>query len=421
MKIVTANEIFKSSKIKNDSENLENIVRNVIKDVKINKDKALRKYTKKFDKVEILDFEIKNDEIKKAYSKVDKKSINILKKASKNIEFFAKKQKEMYKDFRIDKDGLTLGQKIIPIETVGCYVPGGRYPLVSSVLMSVIPAKVAGVKNIIVCSPKITSEIIVAADMACANKIYNIGGIQAIAAMAYGTKSIPKVDMIVGPGNKYVTEAKKQVFGTVGIDFIAGPSELLIIADNFSNPEYISADLLSQMEHDPNAKTYLITDSKEIVESVKKEIDIQIEKLITKDTAKFSFKNAKIIITKDIDEATSISNKIAPEHLEIQIKNPEKIISKLKNYGSLFLGNNSAEVFGDYCTGPNHILPTNGSARFTGGLSVGNFLRIQTYQKVSENKIDEMVNISSKIAEIEGLDAHKKSAEIRVKSRRKTK
>lgn len=418
MKVTSISKIIKSSDQVYDFEDIDNVVKKIIEEVRKNGDIAVKKYTKKFDGINISNFEIGKNDVKRAYDLVDKKTVNLIKKAGINIEFFAKKQKEIYKDFEVNKNGLILGQKVIPIESVGCYVPGGRYPLVSSVLMTVIPAKVAGVKNIVVCSPNICPEIIIAADLTGANRIFNLGGVQAIAAMAFGTKSVPKVDKIVGPGNNYVTAAKKYVYGTVGIDFIAGPSELLVIADESSNVEYIASDLLGQMEHDPNAKTYLVTTSKKIADGVTKEIKSQIKKLKTEVVAEQSLKNGKIIFVSNLNEAVKVSNKIAPEHLEIQIKKPNAIITKLNNYGSLFIGMNSAEVFGDYCSGTNHVLPTNGAAKYSGGLSVGNFLKIVTYQKICDKKLNEMIEVASKIAEIEGLDAHKKSAEIRRKTQK---
>ena len=412
MKVITYDKMKFFSDVGQDYSSLD-IVEKILKDVRKNGDAAVKKYTKEFDRYDLNELEITSEEIKKAYKKVDKQTLGSIKKAAKNIEFFAKKQKSIYKEFEVKLKDTVLGQKIMPIERVGCYIPGGRYPLVSTVLMSVIPAKIAGVKEIIVCSPKITPEIIVTADLVGANRIFNIGGVQAIGAMAYGTKSVPKVDKIVGPGNKYVTAAKKYVYGAVGIDFIAGPSELLIIADETSNVKFIAADFLGQMEHDPNAKIYLITTSKKIAEETKNEIEQQIKLLKTKKIAKLSSKNGVIILVKDLFQAIEICNKIAPEHLEIQIKNPESFSKKLKNYGSLFIGNYSAEVFGDYCSGTNHILPTNGASRYTGGLSVGDFLKIVTYQKIGKDSVKEMIEIASKISDIEGLDAHKKSAEIR--------
>ena len=354
------------------------IVKKIINQVKQKGDSAILKYNIKFDKNYNKNFEVTKKQIKQAYNKVDKETIKAIKYAMKNIKDFAKAQLNQLKDFELKRNYGTIGQKIIPIETVGCYVPGGNFSLLSSALMSVVPAKVAGVKNIIVCSPKIKPEVIVAADLAGANRIFNIGGVQAIAALAYGTKQIPKVDKIVGPGNKYVAEAKKQLYGEVGIDFIAGPSEIMIIADETSDTNIIKADLEAQREHDKEAKIYLIIASK-----------------------------------SNIGQAIKKANETAPEHIELIVKNPEKYIKKLKNYGSLFIGPRSGVVFGDYCSGTNHILPTNKAAKYSGGLSVRDFVKIQTYQKLKPNK--KMIKTAIKLAALEGLEKHKKSAELRVK------
>jgi|TARA_Y100000310_G_C20696561_1_gene826146 histidinol dehydrogenase len=354
-------------------------VTKIIKNVKRKGDKAILKYNIKFDKNKNKKFEITREQIKEAYRQTDKETIKAIKYAIKNISDFANAQLKQFKDFELKRDYGVIGQKMIPIENVGCYVPGGNFPLLSSALMSVIPAKIAGVKNIVVCSPKIKPEVIVAADLAGATRIFNIGGIQAIAALAYGTKQIPKVDKIVGPGNKYVTEAKKQVFGDVGIDFIAGPSEILIITDETANKEFIKADLKAQKEHDKDAKIWVL-----------KTNDAQIEQTIKK------------------------ANEIAPEHLELFVKNPKKYINKLRNYGSLFIGNSSGVVFGDYCSGTNHILPTNKASRYTGGLSVKDFIKLQTYQKIKPNK--KLIKSTMKLAKIEGLEKHRTSAELRLKS-----
>jgi histidinol dehydrogenase len=387
-------------------------VRKIIFDVKKNGDKAVKSYNKKFDKIIIDNFEVSKEEIADAYTKVDSDVIGALKKAAANIKSFAEKQMSDIKDLKLKNDTIELGHRIVPIQSVGCYVPGGQYPLPSTALMSVIPARVAGVKNVFVFSPKIQPVTIVAADIAGADKIYKIGGVQAIAAMAFGTKQIPKVDKIVGPGNKYVAAAKKEVFGTVGIDMIAGPSEVLVIADDSANPAFIAADLLAQAEHDIDARANLITLSKSLADKVQSQIKIQLSKLSTKDIAVKSIKKGNIILVDSLDEAIGLSNLIAPEHLELQIKNPEKIISQLVNYGSLFIGEYSAEVFGDYCSGPNHTLPTGGAARYTGGLSVKEFVKTLTYQKALKRN-DNLINISSTLAKAEGLDAHRNAAEIR--------
>lgn len=389
-----------------------NKIKKILKDIKTNGDNALIKYNTLFDNNSSKKFELTKREIKEAYKKVDKETIKALKYAAKNIKFFAKAQMNQLNNFELETSFGKIGQRVIPLQRVGCYVPGGNYPLPSTALMTVVPAKVAGVKEIIVCSPKISSVVIVAADIAKANRIFNIGGVQAIGAMAYGTKQVPKVDKIVGPGNKYVTEAKRQVFGEVGIDFIAGPSEVLIIADKNGKADLIAADLLAQAEHDTNAKANFITTSKELANQVEKEIKKQLYLLETKNIAEQSIKKSKFLVVKNIKEAINLANDFAPEHLEIQIKNPKKIIPKLTNYGSLFVGQLSAESLGDYCLGPNHTLPTNKAARYTGGLSVKDFVKIVTVQRVL--KIDKkIIKVSEKLAEIEGLYAHKKSAEIR--------
>ncbi len=398
---------------------INKVVNKIIEDVKNNGDAAIRYYTRKFDKIDLSSFEVTNQEVKQAYKQVNKETIKALKFAKRNIEFFAKQQLKQFKNFEVRKNGVILGQRVIPIEKIGVYIPGGNYPLPSTALMCIIPARLAGVKEIIACSPKINPETIVATDIAGADKIFKIGGVQAIAAMVYGTKQIPKVDKIVGPGNVYVTAAKKAVYGDCGIDFLAGPSEVMIIADEASNPEFIAADLLAQAEHDIKAKTYLVTISKKLAQQVNEQIKIQLPRLKTKDIAELSLKNKDIIIVKNLNEAISIANEKSPEHLELQIKNPEKLIKKLKNYGSLFIGENTAEVFGDYCSGTNHVLPTNGVARFTGGLSVKDFVKIVTYQKFNRKIPKSMIKTASKLAEIEGLDGHKKAALIRLKSRSK--
>lgn len=388
-------------------------VKQIIKDVRQNKDKAVKKYTEVFDKVKLKNFKVGKKEIKDAYKKTPRPTIAIMKKAAKNIESFAKRQLKNFKEFEYKKDGIILGQKIIPIEKVGVYVPGGNYPLPSTALMCAVPAKVANIKEIIVCSPKIKPATIVAADLAGANSIFKIGGVQAVAAMAYGTKTIPKVDKVVGPGNIYVTEAKKEIFGDCGIDLLAGPSEILIIADKYANPKFIAADILAQAEHDINAKLFFITNSNMLIGKVQKEIKNQLRDLETKEIIKKSLKKIKIILVKNLKDSIKIANEIAPEHLSLQVKNSRGCLDKLKNYGSLFLGEYSPIVFGDYCSGTNHVLPTGGSAKFTGGLSVKDFIKIQTYQCISKKGAKKLSKIASEFASIEGLTAHKKSVEIR--------
>ncbi|MEA3344027.1 MAG: histidinol dehydrogenase [archaeon] len=413
MRIIAYDELDESFYEYEEMEDIE-VVKQILNEVKNNGDKAVKQYSEKFDKIKLKNLEVSKDEIREAYQQVDKTTVEVLERAARNIRFFAKKQMALFRDFETNRDGAVLGQRIIPIEIVGCYAPGGRYPLPSSALMSIIPAKVAGVKEVIVCSPKIAPVTIVAADMAGADRIFNIGGIQAIGAMAYGTETVPKVDKIAGPGNKYVAAAKKEVYGLVGIDFIAGPSEVLIIADETANPVFIALDLLAQAEHDPNAKPNLITTSKKLAEEVNKQLEMQLNGLRTRDVAKSALENGRIILADSLDAAIELSNKIAPEHLELQVKNPKQLMKKLRNYGSLFIGKYSAEVFGDYCSGTNHILPTNRAARYSGGLSVKDFIKILTYQQISQRGADKLAETASKLAEIEGLEAHKKSADIRL-------
>ena len=307
------------------------IVNKIIEDVRRNDDAAVRKYTETFDKIKLNNFRIGKKEIKSAYKLVDQETVKVIKAAAQNIREFARTQLLNFKDFENTKGGITVGQKVIPIERVGVYVPGGRYPLPSTALMCVIPAKVARVKEIIVCSPKIKPITIVAADLAGADAIFNVGGVQAIAAMAYGTKTVPKVDKVVGPGNIYVTLAKKEIFGDCGIDFLAGPSEILIIADKWANPVFIAADLLAQSEHDVNVKLTFITDSSKLIRKVEEELKIQLNKIATKKIAGKSLKKKKIIKVKNLEDAIKIANEFAPEHLALQIRNPKRFFKKLKN------------------------------------------------------------------------------------------
>lgn len=391
------------------------IVSQVLSEVQQDWDSAVKKYTKQFDRLDIENFLVTKAQIQDAYKQVSEEDLSTLKEAAKNIEFFAREQMKTFQDFEVQNNWVILWQKIVPIEKVGAYVPGGRYPLPSSALMNVIPAKVAGVKEVIVCSPKIHPITIVAADIAGADKIFSIGGIQAIGAMAYGTQSVPKVNTIVGPGNKFVAAAKKEVYGTVGIDFIAWPSEVLVIADETGNPEFIAADLLAQAEHDSNARCDLLTTSREIAEKVNEALGKQLVELSTKEVAKVALKNGKIVVVNDLEEAAQISNKRAPEHLEIQVKDTKKLIKKLVNYGSLFIGQYSAEVFGDYCSGTNHTLPTNGAPHYTWGLSVKDFIKVLTYQEMDKESSQKLWKIASRIADLEWLKAHKNAAEIRMK------
>lgn len=393
-----------------------NDVAKIIENVKAGGDEALIKYCEKFNDGNFKstdDFLVSDKEINEAYAATDKTVIDTIKTAHKNVFEFAKKQLETIKELEIKVENSILGHRIVPLERVLCYVPGGNYPLPSSAIMTVTPAKVAGVKNIFLTSPRIKPQTIVAAHIAGADKIYKLGGAQSISAFAYGTSTIQPVDKIVGPGNKYVTFAKKYVYGTCDIDFLAGPSEVLIVADESANPEVISADMLAQAEHDKDARAYLITTSRKLADEVEKSAQKQLETLATKDIAQIAFEKSAAIITDTIDEAIKIANLRAPEHLELMFKDAIDYADKFTNYGSLFIGQNCAEVFGDYCSGTNHVLPTNKAARYTGGLSVFDFIKILTYQNIDSDLAKNLAKTASCLAEAEGLFAHKLAADLR--------
>ncbi|WP_300747884.1 histidinol dehydrogenase [uncultured Brachyspira sp.] len=393
-------------------------VKAVLEDVKKNGDAALIKYAKMFDDAQIDNLEVSGNEIEEAYNKSDKEFKETLKSAYQNIEKFHKKQ--LRNSFITNEDeGIIMGQIINPIEKVGVYIPGGTAVYPSTVLMNVIPAKVAGVSEIILVSPpnkegKINSNILAAAKIAGVNRIFKTGGAQAIAALSYGTESVPKVYKIVGPGNIYVSMAKRLVYGEVSIDMVAGPSEILIIADETASHIHIASDMLAQAEHDKLASSILITTSIEKAEKTKEELYIQLEKLSRKNIAMESIENnGRIIITETIDEAVYISNEIAPEHLEISIKDPFSVLSKIKNAGSIFLGDYTPEALGDYLSGANHVIPTSGTAKFNSPLSVDDFIKksyITYYTKDALYKVkDYIINF----AEHESLDAHANSVKVR--------
>ena len=386
--------------------------------MKKNGDNALKKYAKMFDNAEIENLEVSKEEIEEAYKNTDEKFKETLKLAYSNIEKFHKKQlRNSY--ITNEEDGIVMGQIITPIEKVGVYIPGGTAVYPSTVLMNVIPAKVAGVNEIILVSPpnkegKINTNILAAAKIAGVSRVFKTGGAQAIAALSYGTESIPKVYKIVGPGNIYVAMAKRLVYGEVSIDMVAGPSEVLIIADDTANPIHIASDMLAQAEHDKLASSILITTSKDIAEKTKEELYKQLEKLSRKDIASESIENnGRIIITNTIDEAIYISNEIAPEHLEISIKEPFSVLSKVKNAGSIFLGDYTPEALGDYLSGANHVIPTSGTAKFASPLSVDDFIKksyITYYTKDALEKVkDNIINF----AEHESLEAHANSVRVR--------
>ena len=395
-------------------------VSNIIEDVRKNGDKALKSYTEKFDRVMLDDFEVSIEELDECFMKVEKNFIENLEEAKEKIEYYHNAQKG--RGFILNKDnGIFLGQRVIPLDSVGVYVPGGTAAYPSSVLMNVIPAKVAGVKEIIMITPpnkegKLNPYIGVAAKIAGVSKIYKVGGAQGIAALANGTESIPKVDKIVGPGNVFVATAKRLVFGKVDIDMIAGPSEILVIADENANPKYIAADLMSQAEHDRLASSILVTTSKKLYKDVEKELEIQIKDLDRKEIIEESLRNyGKAIICNSIEECIEVSNRFAPEHLEFMVDNSMELLGKVRHAGSVFLGNNTPEPVGDYFGGTNHVLPTNGTARFYSALSVDSFIKKSSFLYYSEEAIkrdgEKIINIANK----EGLTAHANSVKVRLK------
>ena len=398
--------------------NVEEIVADIIYNVRKNGDKALFEYTEKFDKAKLSTLQVSDQEIDEAMSLVDDKFIEILKKATENITKFH--QKQVRNSFIQNSDeGVVTGQKIIPVDRAGLYVPGGTAAYPSTVLMDAIPAKIAGCKQVVMVTPpsengKVNPVILAAARIAGVDKIFKVGGAQAIAALAYGTESIPKVDKIVGPGNAFVAEAKKQVFGTVSIDMIAGPSEILIVADETVNPRFVAADLLSQAEHDKLASAVLVTDSMELAQKVSEELEVQIPELLRSEIARASIdNNGKIIVTDDLSKAIEISNEIAPEHLELCVDNPFDYLDAIRHAGSIFMGKNCPEALGDYFAGPNHTLPTSGTAKFSSPLSVDDFVKKTQYTYYTRCALEKVAEDVAYFAEKEGLTAHAKSAVIR--------
>ena len=393
-------------------------VEQIIKNVEENGDRALREYSLKFDKAELGEIEVSRAEIDAAFASVEPRFIEVLEKAAENIRSFHSKQ--VRNGFIIsEKDGQLLGQKIIPIEKVGIYIPGGTAPLPSSVLMNCIPAKLAGCAQIVMVSPPtfggtINPVILAAAKIAGVDKVYKIGGAQAIAALACGTETVVKVDKIVGPGNAFVAEAKRQVYGRVSIDMIAGPSDILVVADGKSDPIFVAADLLSQAEHDKMATAVLVTDSAELAEKVADEIERQLELLPRKDIARASIENnGKIILVDNIKEAIEMANELAPEHLEICVDSPFDYLDSVKNAGSVFLGRYCPEAVGDYFAGPNHTLPTNSTARFSSPVSVDDFIKKTQFTYFTKEALAKVADDIVYFAEKEQLHAHGESVAVR--------
>ena len=413
---VSTDEIFERSEA---NVNVEDIVSEIITNVRKNGDKALFEYCEKFDKAVLSSLAVTEEEIDEAFSEVDEKFIEIIKKAKENIVAFHEKQKR--NSFIINEtEGVVIGQKVIPIEKVGLYVPGGTAAYPSTVLMDSIPAKIAGCREVVMVTPpnaegKVNPVILAAAKIAGVDKIFKVGGAQAVAALAYGTETIPAVHKIVGPGNAFVAEAKKQVFGKVSIDMIAGPSEILIVADGSCNPKFVAADLLSQAEHDKMASAVLVTDSFELANAVSAELELQIPQLSRSEIARASIdNNGKIIVADDLKVVIDIANEIAPEHLELCVDNPFDYLDSIHHAGSIFMGKNCPEALGDYFAGPNHTLPTSGTAKFSSPLSVDDFVKKTQYTYYTRDALEKVGRDVAYFAEKEGLTAHAKSVVIRL-------
>ena len=397
---------------------VEEPVREIIAQIRAKGDEALKRYTKEFDGVDITSVEVGQGAIDEGFRMADPMLVDILYRASERVAAFH--QHQVRNSFLVnEEDGILMGQKIIPLERVGLYVPGGTAAYPSSVIMNCIPAKLAGVKEIVMVTPpgkdgKIPPNILAAARICGVNRVFRVGGAQAIAALAYGTESVPRVDKIVGPGNQFVAEAKKQVFGKVGIDMVAGPSEILVIADGKCDPRIVAADLLSQAEHDKNASAVLVTDSEALAVAVQAAIEEQLPKLRREEIARASIDtNGKIIVADNLDTAVEIANEIAPEHLEVCVDQPFDYLDKIKNAGSIFLGRNCPEALGDYFAGPNHTLPTSGTARFSSPLSVDDFVKKTQYTYYTRPALEKAQPTVSIFAKQEGLTAHARSIDIR--------
>ena len=422
MKILKYSEIDLVETIKRSEQDVNNVldtVSEILNNVKNNGDEALKSYTEKFDGVLIDDLKVNNDEIKEAYDNLDDRLLIALKQAAANIEKFHKKQ--IPKDWQMEVNpGITAGQIVRPINIAGCYIPGGRAAYPSSILMTVIPAKIAGVEKVVCVTPpqkdgKILDAILVAADIAGADEIYKVGGAQAIGALAYGTESVPKVEKIVGPGNIFVTAAKKLVYGQVDIEFPAGPSEVLILADESAEPEFLATDILAQAEHDPNASCFLVTDSQDLAEKTNESV-LKLTKTAPRHEIieESLSKSGKIIITDTFDEAIYVTNEYAPEHLIISTKDDDKTLNNIKNAGSIFLGSYSPVAAGDYGSGTNHVLPTGGGAKMYSGLSTESFIKKPTVQRITKEGLAELAKTSVPIAEYEGFFAHSNSFKRRL-------
>ena len=411
---VSNEEVFARDNI---ASNVEPAVTAIIADVRARGDEALFDYTARFDKAVLTSLEVSPAEIDEAFQTVEPEFLDILREAAANIRLFHEKQ--VRNSFVINRDGVVMGQKVTPIERVGLYVPGGTAAYPSTVLMDAIPAKIAGCEQIVITTPpgadgKVNPVILAAAKIAGVDRIFKMGGAQAVAALAYGTQSVPKVDKIVGPGNAYVAEAKKQVFGRVAIDMIAGPSEILVVADATADPRHVAADLLSQAEHDKMASAVLVTDDADFALAVQAELETQIPLLPRSEIARASIdNNGKIIVADTLMKAIDIANEIAPEHLELCVDNPFDYLDAVKHAGSIFMGKHCPEALGDYFAGPNHTLPTSGTARFSSPLSVDDFVKKSQFTYFTKDALGKVADKVAYFAEKEGLHAHAKSATIR--------
>ena len=407
---------------KQDVQRLQNTVSEILSAVREQGDEALRFYAEKFDSYE-KPFLVTREQAAKAKDELPPEVIEELDYAIHQVSVFARAQKESMTAFEKEiEPGMKMGQRIIPVESVGCYVPAGRYPCLTSAVMSVIPAKVAGVKRVIACCPPgpgggISPGILYTMYQMEVDEIYCIGGAQAIGAFAFGTETIPAVDMVVGPGNMYVMEAKRQVFGTVGIDFLAGPSECLVLADETARADYIAADLLAQCEHDPNARGALVTTSEALARASLVEIEKQLKERTTEKVARTSWENkGAVVVVDSIEDAARYANDYAPEHLEVHTADPRAVLPLLTSYGSLFLGENTAEVYADKVAGPNHILPTGRAARYTGGLWVGMFMKVITHMETDIPASIKLAKYTETQATYEQMDAHRYAATIRLQN-----
>ncbi|KAF4851759.1 Histidinol dehydrogenase 1 [Colletotrichum siamense] len=402
------------------SVDVPNVVRGVINDISANGDAAVRLYSQKFDKWEPKSFKLSSEQIQDIIAKVDPQTIKDIKTVQQNVRRFAQAQRDSIRDFEIESEpGVFLGQKNIPIETVGAYIPGGRYPLLASAHMTILTAKVAGVPRVIGCTPPIAGQIpsatVAAMHLAGCDEIFILGGVQAVAAMALGTETIAKVDFIAGPGNAFVAEAKRQLYGEVGIDLVAGPTEILIVADEYADPMTVATDLVSQAEHGPDTPAVLITSSQEVAEKTIRYVDACLEHLSTKGIAAVSWKDhGEVIVVDDLDEAYRVADTFASEHVQILTREPREALQKMKQYGALFLGEKTCVSYGDKCIGTNHVLPTRKGARYSGGLWVGKYLKTCTYQEVvSEKASGELGRLCGRAARAENFEAHARSGDLR--------